>query len=35
MMAGAVAMERVALDKELAWWSKEGWPGEAPIMVDG
>jgi hypothetical protein len=35
MMAGAVAMERVALDKESARWSKEGRPGEAPIMVDG
>ena len=36
MMAGAVAMDRVASsDKESARWSKEGRPGEAPIMVDG
>jgi hypothetical protein len=36
MMASAVAMDRVASsDKESARWSKEGRPGEAPIMVDG
>jgi hypothetical protein len=36
MMASAVAMDRVASsDEESARWSKEGRPGEAPIMVDG